>query len=153
MATKRTKSVGSTDRAYFEKASLMCPYPVNIAEGTIDIPQDELETNDLVVAHLVSLGFKVQSCIPGSVTKKTPFNPSLILTPRVVERARSEFLVGDAFKVTSSAEVLTITHIERGKIHLAYGAPEHPLGRQKPPLLVSEDQLKKVLDRELWKRL
>lgn len=152
MATKRTKLVGSTDRAYFEKAAKMCPYPVDIPEGLIYIPQNELETDDLTVAHLTQLGFKVQSCIPGTIEKKEPFNPSLTLTPRMIERSKSEFLVGDAFAVVSSDEVLRITHMERGKIHFAYDPPSHPLGRQKPPLIVSAEQLQLVLKREQWKK-
>lgn len=138
---------------YLQQLVKMCPYPVRIADGEIDIPQDELETIDLAVAHLLSLGFRIQSCIPGSVTKSQVFDPALLLTTRVVERARNEFLVGDVFTVITSGETLTVTHIERGKIHLAYSAPVDVRLRQKAPLLVSEEQLKRVLMQETWRRV
>jgi hypothetical protein len=138
---------------YIQQACKMCPYPVRISEGIIDIPQDELETDNLAVAHLISLGFRVQCCIPGTVTKQEVFNPNVVLTQRVVERASNEFLIVDVFTVASSRETLTVTHIERGKIHLAYSPPADARLRQKAPLLVSEEQLKRVLNNETWKRL
>lgn len=152
MAVKKKPARGG-EAFYIQQCVKMCPYPVNIIEGTIDVPQNELEDLDLGTLHLQSLGFRIQSCIPGTVEKREAFDPKIRLTPRVVERARSEFLNGDSFSVGSSGEVLRITHIERGKIHLAYDAPKDVRLRQKAPLLVSEEQLKHALGREIWKRI
>jgi hypothetical protein len=155
MATKNTKSVGN-DAFYIQQACKMCPYPTSIKEGLIYVPITELEAahQSLEVAHLKTLGFLIQSEIPDGTPPITGvFNPQIRLTPRAIERARNEFLVGDVFTVTSSGETLTVTHIERGKIHLAYSPPADARLRQKAPLLVSEEQLKRVLNNETWKRL
>lgn len=150
MAAKK-KNVG--EAFYIAQAVKMCPYPVNVPEGTIDVPQDELQSLDLGTLHLQSLGFKIQSCIPGSIQKREIFDPQIRLTAKVVERARSEFLNDDSFSIGSSGEILRITHIERGKIHLAYDPPLDTWLRQKSPLLISEVQLKSALEREIWKRI
>lgn len=151
--TPKSRSPKSGEAFYIAQAVKMCPYPCNVAEGTIDVPQDELSNIDLGTLHLQSLGFRIQSCIPGSVQKREVFDPQVRLTPRVLERARFEFLIEDAFTVGSSGEILRITHIERGKIHLAYDPPIDARLRQKTPLLVSEEQLRRVLTNESWKRI
>lgn len=146
MATKNLKSVGS-QLFYIQQTVKMCPYPCDISQGTIDVPQDELETDNLAVAHLLSMGFKIQSCIPGSVTKREVFNPQISLTPLVVERAKNEFMIGDTFKIKSSECELVITRIEKGKVHLHY--TNRP---KKHDLLISEEQLKKSLSWQNWER-
>lgn len=66
-----------------------CVYPASIEDKTIDIPQDELETgrDELSVRYLISTyGFKIQSVIPGSVTKKEHFNPVMSSTKTAIPR-------------------------------------------------------------------
>lgn len=150
MAAKNTKSVGN-DSFYIQQACKMCPYPTSIKEGLIYVPKAGLEVaeQDLTVRHLKGLGFLIQSKIPDGLQPVVGvFNPDIRLTA-----SRNEFLIGDTFTVVSSAETLTIRHIKRGKIHLAYSAPIDTRLGQKIPLLVSEEQLKQVLKNKTWKRL
>lgn len=151
MGTKLTKSVGnlsSVSVEYLEKAAKMCPYPVNIPERYISVPQDELvqAADSLAVSHLVnSHGFHIQSCIPGSIERVQVFNPTIHMQSRA--KQRSEFETGDCFRVKSTACELSIVRVEK-KIQLAY---TNRTG--KHDLIVSEEQLKKALSFETWERI
>jgi len=64
-----------------------CVYPTNIDDKTVLIPENELETGseELSVRHLISTyGFKIQSAIPGTIEKKTHFDPILTDKKEVV---------------------------------------------------------------------
>lgn len=156
MATKNTKSVGKKPSVdYLEQAAKLCIYPVDIPGKFISIPQDELHTDDLMVSHLVNqYGFKIQSAIPGTITKKEIFNPAIdkdkplfkdwtVKEPEV----ETKYKLGDQFEIVSTSCQTKITHIEKGKIHFIY------TNRTKPPLLAGEQQLDRVLKMGLWVKI
>lgn len=142
---KNSKSVGSF---YLEQAAKMCPFRVSVRERLIYIPHSQLETDDLVVAHLRNLGFLIQSEIPTEPPAPLPYNPSLNLTHKMVAHARGEFLLQDRFRVVSTECELEITHLTSKKVQLTY--TNRP---NKHALLISEEQLKKSLSFGSWIRI
>lgn len=142
LTSKKSPNSERKNSDYLGKLAKMCEWKTDIKEKLIYVPEKELDAanDDLICDHLRSFGFHIQSCIEAE--KNNVFSPTL--TQKV--KQRSVFEVYDKFKVTSTECELIIVRIEK-KIQLQY------LNRKKHDILVSEEQLKKALSFDLWKRL
>lgn len=162
MATKNIKSAGSAHqfagqtKSYWENAAKQFIWPIDFTDLQILVPEKDLElaAGNLMVTHFRAAGWHIQSAI---VEYTKPFvaptsNGAPIFKPipgKVTPgNTASEFTIGQQVKVISSECELEVTHLEKGKVHLAY--TNRP---RKPPLLVSEEQLKKALSFGTWVRI
>lgn len=139
---KDTKLAGT----YLENAAKQIEWPVDIPGKFISVPESELEAakEHLMVRHLISHGFHIQSCI-GSVPHKSIFDPEIRL--RTKTRDRSEFQIDDMFEIVSDGAKLQIRSFDKARIVLAY------VNRPKPDITTNIEQLRKVLNFKVWKRL
>lgn len=130
---------------YWELAAKQIPWPVDLMERHISVPKSELETarESLMVAHFCNNGFHIQSCI--EVPKTVVFDPKVRL--RTKTRDRSEFEVDDMFEVLSDGAKLQIRSLDGTRIVLAY------FNRPKPNIVTNIEQLRRVLNFKVWKRL
>lgn len=140
-----TKYINSHGNGYWELAAKQIPYPVNIPERYISVPEPELQQaqENLMVQHFLHGGFHVQSCI--AAPKTEVFNPDIRL--RTKTRDRSEFEIDDMFEIVSDGAKLQIRSLEKSRIILAY------TNRPKPNIITNIEQLRRVLNFKVWKRL
>ena len=96
-------------RLIWLQAAKLCVYPIDIPRDVLfQYPKNELDTDDLMVAHLVKqYGFKIQSSIPQNITKNEVYNPVLEhrLFPDYSKQmpiAESKFKVEEIFRVLST---------------------------------------------------
>jgi len=131
--------------SYFENCAKMIEWPVDLKEKTISVPESELPRaeDNLTVQHLRAFGFHIQSAI--EVVKTKVFDPEIRL--RTKTRDRSEFEIDDMFEIVSDGAKLQIQSLEKNRIVLAY------FNRPKPNVTTNIEQLRKVLNFKVWKRL
>ena len=141
-----TKYSNSRGDGYLELAAKQIPYPVNIPEKYLSVPEPELQQakENLMVQHFLNAGFHIQSCI-GDVPRTQVFDPSIRI--RTKTKDRNEFEVDDMFEIVSDGAKLQIRNIQKERITLAY------FNRPKPPITTNVEQLRKVLNFKVWKRL
>ena len=141
-----TKPINSRGESYWELAAKQIKWPVNVPEKYISVPESELEAaqNDLMVKHFLHAGFHIQSAI-GHTPRTTIFDPEIRL--RTKTRDRSEFEIDDMFEIVSDGAKLQIRSLEKNRITLSY------FNRPKPDITTNIEQLRKVLNFKVWKRL
>jgi hypothetical protein len=140
-----TKPINSHGESYWELAAKQINWPVDLKERHISVPESELEAaqDNLMVQHFLHGGFHIQSCIEAPRT--TVFDPTIRL--RTKTRDRSEFEIDDMFEIVSDGAKLQIRSLEKNRITLAY------FNRPKPDITTNIEQLRKVLNFKVWKRL
>ena len=131
--------------SYFENCAKMIEWSVDLKEKTISVPESELSRaeDNLTVQHLMAFGFHIKSAI--EVVKTKVFDPEIRL--RTKTRDRSEFEIDDMFEIVSDGAKLQIQSLEKNRIVLAY------FNRPKPNVTTNIEQLRKVLNFKVWKRL
>lgn len=141
MGTKPTNLRGD----YWTLASKQVPWQIDIKERLIYVPEYELEAakENLMVSHFTNSGFHIQSVIEG--VRKDVFDPTIRLKQR--PKTKSEFAEGDKFEVLSDGAHLCIHSREKERITLAC------LNRNKPNITTNIDQLRRVLNFNVWKRI
>lgn len=149
MSKKSTKTdttfTGSHGSGYWENAAKQIEWPVDLVERHISVPENELgrAQESLMVQHMCNGGFHIQSCI--AAPKTDVFDPKIRL--RTKHRDRSEFEIDDMFEIVSDGAKLQIRELEKAKIVLAY------FNRPKPNITTTIEQLRRVLNFKVWKRL
>jgi len=140
-----TKPINSRGESYWELAAKQIKWPVDLKERHISVPETELEEaqQNLMVAHFLNAGFHIQSCIAAPCT--TVFDPAIRL--RTKTRDRSEFEIDDMFEIVSDGAKLQIRELTKNRIVLSY------FNRPKPNITTNIEQLRKVLNFKVWKRL
>lgn len=131
---------------YWINAAKQIQWPVNIPERYISVPEPELEQaqDNLMVQHFLHAGFHIQSCL-ADAPRTQVFDPQIRL--RTKTRDRSEFEVDDLFEIVSDGAKLQIRELAKNRIVLAY------FNRPKPNVTTNIEQLRKVLNFKVWKRL
>jgi len=139
------RAISSHGESYWELAAKQIKWPVNIPERYISVPEPELEEaqQNLMVQHFLHAGFHIQSCIEAPITQV--FDPTIRL--RTKTRDRSEFEIDDMFEIVSDGAKLQIRELTKNRIVLAY------FNRPKPNVTTNIEQLRKVLNFKVWKRL
>jgi len=140
------KPTSSHGDGYWELAAKQIKWPVDLKERHISVPEPELEEaqQNLMVQHFLHAGFHIQSAI-GETRLTQVFNPEIRL--RTKTHDRSEFEIDDMFEIVSDGAKLQIQSLERNRIVLAY------FNRPKPNVTTNIEQLRKVLNFKVWKRL
>lgn len=131
---------------YWQLAAKQIKWPVDLTERHISVLEPELREaqEHLMVQHFLHGGFHIQSSLaPTTVTQV--FDPAIRL--RTKTRDRSEFEVDDMFEILSDGAKLQIRELAGARITLSY------FNRPKPNITTNIEQLRRVLNFKVWKRL
>ena len=141
-----TKPINSHSESYWELAAKQIKWPVDLTERPISVPEPELSEaqDNLMVQHFLHAGFHIQSSLAPTPKTKV-FDPTIRL--RTKTRDRSEFEVDDMFEIVSDGAKLQIRELTKNRIVLSY------FNRPKPNITTNIEQLRKVLNFKVWKRL
>lgn len=135
---------------YFLLAAKQVPWPVDLKEKSILVPESELlqAEDNLMVSHLRRHGFFIQSTIE-NVEKTKIFSVDL---RKVVTRVKRDetYRIGDRFLIKSTSTVVEVVQVQP-KVRLAYR--NLPPKISKPDLLTSVEQLKKYISLGYWEQI
>lgn len=108
--------------SYLLNAGKMSKYFVDVVQLRVCVPEDQFAEalEDLPTKYLYSIGFAIQSVIPGSFTKdKPPYDPEIINNGKPAgERPAFEFPIGTKFRDSLGIELIVSdiqTHQVTGK--------------------------------------
>lgn len=149
--SKTEQAAADAEELYLQKAAAQIPYPVDIYNKTIDVPDNEVDQalEHLMIQQLCGARFRfaIQRCIPDEVVKKEVYDPKLREVVKPVEVVEEAFVkIGDQFLVNNQV-TLEVRRIEGDVVYtkaLNQMASESPIG-----ILV----LKEMVKRKTWERL
>ena len=148
--SKTEQAAADAEELYLQKAAAQIPYPVDIYNKTIDVPEgaEPSDQASMMIDHLVNrFAFTVNVCDPEEVAIKEVYDPKCKVKAVPVAHVEPPVCVaGDRFLVNNQV----ILEVRRVEGETVYTIAVNQMANESPIGLAT---LKEMIKRKTWERL